>query len=175
MGLRTQLKNIIKKALGRETNTPAPPYTPPTPKPDPVVAPTQPEPIETTEQELKEEKPLTQEEQEVEPKQPEEQKTEEKGVEEQEAEEQEAEEQEAESSSDEDSSSSSEEEEEAEEEQKEPSSDGASQEVDTEGAVAVYPIKNLFGESCPNCGASTFNNWAYSDNAFVCQSCDSTL
>ena len=49
------------------------------------------------------------------------------------------------------------------------------EEVDTEGAFAVYPIKNLFGESCPNCGASTFNNWAYSDNEFVCQSCDSAL
>ena len=162
MGLRTQLKNIIKKAIGRDTNAPAPPpYTPPTPKPEPVVAPVQPEPIETTEH-------LESEEQ-VEEQPPPEvmESSQAKDITVVEPKEEKQEEQE-DSSSEEESSSSS-------EEEAEETAPQNTEEVDTEGAFAVYPIKNLFGESCPNCGASTFNNWAYSDNEFVCQSCDSTL
>lgn len=161
MGLRTQLKNIIKKAIGRGNNTPAapPPYTPPVPKPDPIVAPTQPEPIETTEkQEVQNDTTST-----VSTPKEQEEILQEKNTETPDIQE------EDDSESSEDSSSSSSEEENKEQPQSEQEG------IDTEGAFAVSDIKHLFGETCPECGASTFNNWAYADNAFVCQSCDATL
>ncbi|MAA80221.1 MAG: hypothetical protein CL916_13285, partial [Deltaproteobacteria bacterium] len=139
MGLRTQFKKIIKKALGRENDTPTPPYTPPTPTPDPVVAPTQPEPIETTEPRN------IQEEAYIEEHNSTSQNEEAIGTSKQEKQEE---------------SSITVEEEKQEEKPEEVQVEQSSND-DTEGAFAVYPIKHLFGESCPSCGASTFNNWAY--------------
>ena len=143
MGLRTHLKRIIKKAIGRESNPPAPPYNPPTP--DPVVAPKQPEPIETTDRSDSKSIPkVVHVKEEATPPQHEEKKVDEP-----------AKEQVIESK--------------VEETQEQPESE------DIEGAFAVYPIKHLFGETCPKCGASTYNNWAYSNNAFICESCEATL
>ncbi|MEC7988038.1 MAG: hypothetical protein VX278_22915 [Myxococcota bacterium] len=44
--------------------------------------------------------------------------------------------------------------------------------IDTTGAFAVYSISNIFPDTCPNCGASTYGNWEYTDKTFVCSSCD---
>jgi hypothetical protein len=172
MGFRTQLKNIIKKAIGRETSkTNTVPYTPPTPKsePEPVSAPTQPEPIETLEtgsegrvlipQEDSTNKTNGEATQEI--REPDSSISAQNKAKEEPAV---KEEEESDSNL------------EAKEEPKE-AENGTMPEggADADGAVAIYPIKNLFGDECPSCGASTFNNWEYSDNNFICQSCQAPL
>ena len=57
----------------------------------------------------------------------------------------------------------------------EATADSTEQSSDTQGAFAVYEIKTLFPEECPHCGASSYNNWKYvggSGSKFACGSCN---
>ena len=169
MGIRTTLKNIIKKALGRES-APAPkPYTPPPASvQEPVVAPTQPEPIETVEPSETKKHKIQEEPKEEAPVPPQEVEETQASAKEEPSLAEESVEQPAIAETTEETSV-------ATEQPEEPKAAPKEVVINTEGAFAVFEIKRLFGDSCPSCGASTSNNWAYSDNNFVCQSCEATL
>lgn len=176
MGIRTTLKNIVKQALGMN-KAPAPrPYTPPTPVREPVVAPAQPQPIETKETTIApthvEEEPTTHVEEAVAVAPEADGTTTEEHI-------PEAEEENTAPRNETSEARITESKEEIQKESPKESSAKPSPSkaatVSTEGAFAVFEIKRLFGESCPSCEASTSNNWAYSDNSFVCQSCEATL
>ena len=64
---------------------------------------------------------------------------------------------------------------EAESQAAEASPDATEESADTQGAFAVSEIKTLFPEVCPHCGASSHNNWKYvggSGSKFACGSCN---
>ena len=44
--------------------------------------------------------------------------------------------------------------------------------IDTTGASAVFNVSNIFPETCPNCGITSYGNWSYTDREFVCTACD---
>jgi len=41
----------------------------------------------------------------------------------------------------------------------------------TDGAFAVYKIKRLFPDTCGNCGAPSHGNWKYEDKGYSCVLC----
>jgi len=181
MGLRTRIKSIIKKAIGQEENpiVTTPPSVPPVPPAEPVAAPIQPTPIENIDTEQPAEEAPKPEEVSKEKEEtnqpvlqtkdaldPEPSTTTESSPDVQNEtpinddieEPQDATEAPAEDSDKENGS--------------EPQAEIS---ADAEGAVAVFKIKRLFDEKCPSCGDSTYNNWAYVDSAFICQSCEASL
>ena len=50
--------------------------------------------------------------------------------------------------------------------------EGISQ-TDKANAAYIVNVVNIFPESCPNCGASSFGNWIRIDNKFACGPCNS--
>ena len=161
MGLRTKLKNIIKQKLGRDTPTQSTPpvqYPPPQPvqttvqTPEVEVHPPQSEPthVESPEE------PVPTEETSDPTFEPSPSETE-SILEQVPVPETPVQEEPQETS-------------EAPQDSSEP--EESQESAGDDGAVAVYAIKTLFPENCPNCSASTYGNWKYIGSGFACEKCD---
>ena len=141
MGLRTKLKNIIKQKLGRES-TKKPTPTVQYPPPQPVQAKVQTPVVEVHTPDPEASTPVAAPQPEVEASEQED-ITELKG-------------EQTETAPTETSP----------EESIEPA-----QNEDESGACAVYEIKHLFPETCPNCNTPTYGNWKYIGSGFACEKC----
>ena len=173
MGLRSRFKNMIKKAIKKD-DLPKQTYTAPTPPPppppsEPVVAPTQPEPIENIEpKKATEDHSVTEEPVASSIEEPKEEIQETASTEE-------VLEANTDTVPEQQTAQPEQQTETAQTEQQTETAQTEQQGMDTEGAVAVFEIERLFPKTCPSCGDSTFNNWEYGESAFVCKSCQAEL